>query len=37
MDLQGLEDNADFWNVDIDEFDEKNVTFKDLTKSETRD
>jgi hypothetical protein len=32
MDLMGLEDNADFWDMELDDEGEENIPIKDLTK-----
>jgi hypothetical protein len=37
MDLEGLEDVADFWNMDIDDIDQENIPIKDLTVPQSGD
>ena len=37
MDLEGLEDVADFWNTDIDDIDQENIPIKDLTVPQSGD
>jgi len=35
MDLQGLENDDDFWNINIDDINDENIPMKDLTTAKT--
>lgn len=36
MDLQGLEDDPDFWNMNVDDESEINLPVRDLTKTPSK-
>jgi hypothetical protein len=36
MDLAGLEDDTEFWNMDIDDSEDEKVTIKDLTNPQSK-